>query len=152
MKWNALSRSMASFASRTLARTSVPDSVTGANVVDVEALASTLARCVWIARPLISSVTSTPFSALLPWLARPAVTITRSWFEKVDRSSATGVTETLAVSASPIVTGVSTAPSGSRTPSAPRQPPRWKSVISTTSRRGCVDSPRMLPASFRAGP
>ena len=48
-------------------------------------------------------------------------------------------------------TGVSVVPSGSFAPSSPRQPPRWKSLIITTSRFGSVDSARMLPATFSAG-
>jgi hypothetical protein len=152
MKWKALSRFIASSPTRTVARTSAAVSVTGANVVDEDALASTFTRCVWMPRPLTSSVTSTLASAFAPWFITPAVTITRSWSENVDRSIATGVTATLAVSLSPMLTGVRMAPSGSLTPSAPRQPPRWKSVTSTTSRRGSVDSARMLPASLSTGP
>ncbi len=78
MKWNALSRFIASSATRTVARTSDAVSVTGANVVDDDAFPSTFTRWVWIARPFTSSVTSTASIAFAPWFVTPAVTVTRS--------------------------------------------------------------------------
>ena len=59
-----------------------------------------------------------------------------------------------AVSPDATLTGVSVVRSGNRTSSRPgvcSHPRRWKSVISTISRRGSADSVRMLAASFSAG-
>ena len=66
--------------------------------------------------------------------------------------SATGAIARLGLPVSVIAMGVSIAPSGSRTPSLPCQPPRWKSVMRIASRLGSADSLRMLPASLSAGP
>ena len=76
----------------------------------------------------------------------------RCWPWNSDCCSVTGAIARLVLPLSLIDTGVSTAPSGICTPSPPCQPPRWKSVIRIASRRGSADSPRMLPASFNAGP
>jgi hypothetical protein len=85
-------------------------------------------------------------------LVTPPVTVTRSCSEKVDRCSDTGVMLRFEILLSLIGRGLNVTPSGSRTPSAPCQPVRWKSEIMITSRRGSVDSLAMLPASFSAGP
>ena len=126
--------------------------VTGSNVIDAEPDASTASGCVCTGRPPISSDNWPPVSDRMLRLTTTAVTATRSWFENVDRANDTAVTDTFGASSlPPIVTGVTVAPAGSRAPSSPRQPPRWKSLISTTSRRGSGDSARMLPATLSAG-
>ena len=78
----------------------------------------------------------------------PPVTVTRSCSENVERCSDTGVTLTFAVSASPIGTGVSITPSGSRTPSAPCQPAALKigdeDHLAPRQRRLARDAARQL--------
>ena len=55
------------------------------------------------------------------------------------------------VSTSPTDTGEKVVPAGSRWSSVAAQPFFWKSVMSTTSLRGRVDSTAMVPATFSAG-
>ena len=90
-------------------------------------------------------------SAASPLLVMPAVTATRSWPENAERAKVTDGTETLAVSEATEVV-VSVVPSGNRASSELPQPPFWKSLMSTASRRLTVDRLRMLSASFNAGP
>ena len=128
--------------------------VTGSNVTEPEPLASS-ATCFGAPTGMLStcSFTLVAGSALSVRLITPAVTVTRSWFENVERAKVTPVTPTFGLSITAFTgIGVSTAPAGSRAPSPPCQPPRWKSLISTASRRGSDESDNMLPATFSAGP
>ena len=49
-------------------------------------------------------------------------------------------------------TGVTTVPAGSSISSRCTQPAFWKSLISTTSRRGRLDPASICAASLNAGP
>ena len=64
---------------------------------------------------------------------------------------ATGATDRLRVSTSVIATGVKVVPAGSRSSSFGVQAFFWKSLMSTTSLRGRVDSATIVAATFSAG-
>ena len=81
----------------------------------------------------------------------PPVTVARSWPSKRERRTATGVTDRLRVSVSVMATGVSAVPAGRRSSSFGAQASFWKSLMSTTSLRGRVDSLTMVPATRSAG-
>ena len=129
-------------------------SVTGAKSTVVEPAGGRSAVSVSISRPSMSSATSRPVIAAPPRLVSRAATWIRSRPEKYSRSKSTPATLTFAAAASspPTGIGVSTVPCGNRTPTALSTPARWKSLISTASRRGRSELSKMPSASFRAGP
>ena len=90
-------------------------------------------------------------AGVAPRLVTPPVTVTRSWPSKRPRRTATGATERLGASTSPTDTGEKVVPAGSRWSSVGAQPFFWKSLMSTTSLRGRVDSTAIVPATFSAG-
>src|SRR3954452_23991420 len=97
-------------------------------------------------------VTGTSFIGASPLLLRPAVTVRRSCPENEARANATDGTARFALPGEATDTVLTVIPSGKRTSSEPVQPLRWKSLISTASRRLIGDRARMLSASFSAGP
>ena len=121
-------------------------------VTDPDACAATVVCSVWISWPSIVSVTGTFFSASSPLLLRPAVTVMRSWPENEARAKLTDGTARLAVFGDATETVFSVIDSPNRTSSDPLQPLRWKSLISTASRRLIGERLRMLSASLSAGP
>jgi hypothetical protein len=147
-KWNVLSAGSRSAPARTVPRTLASGTVNGAKVTDVDARGAIDTVFDSISRPSTDSTTGTLATGWSPLFETPAVTATRSCPEKADRAKVTEGTETLDVS--DMV--VSVMPSGNRASSALPQPPFWKSLIKTASRRLSADCPRMLSASFSAGP
>ena len=87
----------------------------------------------------------------MPRLVTPAVTTARSWPSKRSRRTEIGVTARFAVSVSLTGTVVSVTPDGRRSSSVAAQALFWKSLMSTTSFRGRVDSASTEPATFTAG-
>ena len=149
-KWNVLSAGSRSVPARTVPRTFASATVNGAKVIDVDERGATVTAFDSSSRPSTDSTTGT-LAGCSPRLVIPAVTATRSWPENADRAKVTDGTETLAVSAATDIV-VSVMSSGKRASSALPQPPFWKSLISTASRRLSADWLRMLSASFSAGP
>ena len=130
-------------------------SVTGAKSTVVEPAGARSPVSVSTSRPSMSRATSRPVIAVVgPRLVSRAATWIRSRPEKYSRSKSTPATLTLApvASSSPTGIGVSTVPCGNRTPTALSTPARWKSLISTASRRGRSELSKIPSASFRAGP
>ena len=103
-------------------------------------------------RPSSSSDTARPATGSLPRFVTRALTATRSRPEKYSRWNSTPATLTLAPASSPTATGVTTVPSGKRIPEALSSPDCWKSLISTASSRGRLESSKMPSASLSAGP
>jgi len=151
-KLNRLSAGSGSVPARTVPRTFAPVSVNCVKATEPDACAATLACSVWISWPSMVSVTGTFFSASSPLLLRPAVTVMRSCPENDARAKLTDGTARLAVFGDATETVLSVISSPKRTSSDPLQPLRWKSLISTVSRRLIGDRVRMLSASFSAGP
>ena len=93
----------------------------------------------------------TPVAGSVPRLVTPPVIVARSWPSKRARRTAAGATDRLMVLPSPTATGENVVPAGRRWSSLGVHPFFWKSVISTTSRRGRDDSATIVPATLSAG-
>ena len=151
-KLNELSAAKSSVPAFTMPRTAGSASVNCWKDTDVDAPAGTVTGLLSICRPSISSETGTLLTASVPVFCTPAVTVMRSWPENIAREKLIDGTERLPVEGDATETVVSLMPSPRWTSSAPVQPERWKSEMSTASRRGSADCDRMLSASFSAGP
>src|SRR5262252_9229740 len=88
---------MASEPARTTPLASGSVSVKGANAIDADAFAGTFTDWVSSFRPSISSVTGTFAAGSKLLFAMPAVTVTRSWPENVERANVTDGTAILTV-------------------------------------------------------
>jgi hypothetical protein len=131
-------------------------SVTGANsTVAVPPFGSSETVRVSTRRPSISRVTGSAGFASSSWLTRRAVATARSRPAASVRMKETEPTTTLDRSVSPMETGVITVPAGKRidlaSPASFSHPFRWKSEITTTSRRGCGEALRSRSAKRKAG-
>jgi hypothetical protein len=151
-KWKALSAGRASLPALIEPRTLAPVRVNCVKDTEPDACGATVARSVSISCPSMVSVTGTLATGASPLLLSPAVTVMRSWPENDARAKVTDGTARLATPGDDTETTLTVMPSGKRTSSEPLQPLRWKSLISTASRRLIAERLRMLSASFKAGP
>ncbi len=123
-----------------------------ANDTDVELLAPTLTGFESMGCPSMSSEAVTLLTGAALRFTMPAVTVIRSWPEKLAREKATDGIDMFDTSSVATEIGVKTVDSGNRISSAPVQPVFWKSLTSTTSLFLSDDALSRLCASLSAGP
>ena len=143
-KWRASSAGSSSPGTRTEPRVCGCESVNGWNVTVADPFGGMVTERDWSSWPSTSRDTITSLACSPPRRASRAVGVTLSRPETASRARATSVTWMLSKVFSPSWTGVTFEPGGSRIPSSPVQPLRWKSVSKKTSPLGSSDSSRIV--------